>query len=55
MITVALKNPQLFSVVREDEARKTYEFPKKLICIRSRVKIMNMTDEQKKDAIKRLG
>lgn len=49
------KKPQLFSVVREDEVRKTYEFPKKLICIRSKVKNMSMTDEQKKDAIKRLG
>lgn len=49
------KNPQLFSIVRKNEVSKTYEFPKKLICIRSKVKTMSMTDEQKREAIKRLG
>ncbi len=48
------KNPQLFKLVREDEVSKTYQFPKKLVCIRSKVKTMSMTDKQKQDAIKRL-
>lgn len=48
------KNPQLFSVVREDEVSKTYEFPKKLVCIRSKVKTMSMTSEQKESAKSRL-
>lgn len=48
-------NPNLFSVVREDEVSKTYEFPKKLVCIRSKVKTMSMTDKQKERATKRLG
>lgn len=43
-----------FSVVREDEVSKTYEFPKKLICIRSKVKTMSMTSEQKESAKSRL-
>ena len=49
------KNPQLFSLVREDEVSKTYQFPKKLVCIRSKIKTMSMTDEQKEQATKRLG
>lgn len=49
------KKPQLFSLVREDEVSKTYQFPKKLVCIRSKEKTMTMTDEQRRQATKRLG
>ena len=49
------KNPQLCSLIREDVVSKTYQFPKKLVCIRSKVKTMSMTDEQKEQATKRLG
>lgn len=48
------KNPQVFSLVREDEVSKTYQFPKKLVCIRSKQKTMSMTDEQKEAAKNRL-
>ncbi len=48
------KNPQLFKLVRQDEVSKTYEFPKKLVCIRSKIKTMTMTEEQKESAKSRL-
>ncbi len=55
MDSLAEKHPELFSCIRKDEVSKVYEFPKKLICIRSKEKTMSLTEQQKKAATKRLG
>lgn len=39
------KNPELFKVIQENDVSKTYEFPKKLLSIRSKFKVL--TEEQK--------
>ena len=49
------KSPTLFKVVAEDEVSKTYEFPKKLISIRSCIVKREMTKEQRKAAAERLA
>ena len=46
------KSPDLFKVVAETDFGKTYEFPKRLISIRSSVR--EMSDEQKELAAERL-
>lgn len=48
------KSPTLFKVVAENENGKTYEFPKRLISIRSCIAVRTMTDEQKQLASERL-
>ena len=40
------KSPDLFKVIREDEVSKTYEFPKRLISIRSCFR--EISEEQRK-------
>lgn len=47
-------SPNLFKVVAEDENGKTYEFPKKLISIRSSFVKREMTEEQRRAAAERL-
>lgn len=49
------KSPDLFKVIREDEVSKTYEFPKRLISIRSSIIKREMTEEQRQAAAKRLA
>lgn len=46
------KSPDLFKVIAETSAGKTYKFPKRLISIRSSIR--EMTDEQKELAANRM-
>jgi len=53
------QNPEMFRKIREEKldgkvVAKRYEFPKRLITIRSKVKSMNMTDEQRAESAERL-
>lgn len=48
------KSPDLFKVVAGTDYGKTYEFPKRLISIRSSIVTREMTDEQKQIAAERL-
>ena len=48
------QNPADFRCIRSDEVSKTYSFPKRLLCVRSKVKTMTLTDEQKAKARDRL-
>ena len=48
------KSPDLFKVVAETDYGKTYQFPKRLISIRSNFVTREMTDEQKTLAAERL-
>ena len=48
------KSPELFKVVSETEFGKTYEFPKRLISIRSSIVTREMSEEQKQLAAERL-
>ena len=49
------KSPTLFKIIAEDEYSKTYEFPKRLISIRSSIIKREMTEEQRQAAAKRLA
>lgn len=46
------KSPNLFKVIREDDVSKTYQFPKRLISIRSSIR--EMSEEQKQVAAERM-
>ena len=46
------KSPDLFKVVTENDVSKTYQFPKRLISIRSTIK--EMSEEQKRAAAERM-
>ena len=54
MDKLAEQNPIDFQCIRSDEVSKTYSFPKRLLCVRSRVKTMTLTEEQKVKARERL-
>lgn len=49
------KSPTLFTVVAQDEVSKTYEFPKRLISIRSSIMQRELTEEQKRAAGERFA
>ncbi|MCM1221932.1 MAG: hypothetical protein NC548_46415 [Lachnospiraceae bacterium] len=49
------KSPQYFRCVREDCVSKTYTLPKKFISIRSKERVMTLTEAQKKEAVRRLN
>ena len=53
MNKLVAKNPELFKVVAENEVSRTYEFPKKLLSIRSCFKVL--TEEQKEACRKRFA
>lgn len=42
------KSPSLFKVVKETDYGKVYEFPKRLLSIRSSIVTRNITEEQRK-------
>ena len=46
------KSPDLFKVIAENDVSKTYQFPKRLISIRSTIK--EMSEEQKRAAAERM-
>lgn len=46
------KSPTLFKVINQDDVSKTYEFPKRLISIRSSIK--EMSEEQRTAAGERM-
>ena len=48
------KSPDLYKVVAETEYGKTYQFPKRLISMRSSIVTREMTEEQKELAAERL-
>lgn len=48
------KSPTLFKVISETENGKTYQFPKRLISIRTSITTREMSDEQKIVAAERL-
>ena len=49
------KSPDLFKVIAETEFGKTYEFPKRLISIRSTIVKREITDEQRQEMLARLA
>lgn len=52
MDKLVTKSPDLFKVVAENDVSKTYQFPKRLISIRSSIR--EMTEEQKQNAADRM-
>lgn len=46
------RSPDLFKVIAENDVSKTYQFPKRLISIRSTIK--EMSEEQKQAAAERM-
>ena len=54
MDKLAAQNPIDFKCIRSDEVSRTYSFPKRLLCVRSKVKTMTFTEEQKAKAKERL-
>lgn len=52
MDKLVTKSPNLFKVIREDDISKTYQFPKRLISIRSCIR--EMSEEQKRAAAERM-
>ena len=48
MDKLVAKNPDLFKLIKQDSVSKTYEFPKKLLSVRSGFK--QISEEQKKAA-----
>lgn len=49
------KSPELFKVISENDISKTYEFPKRLISIRSSIVTREYTDEQRAAMAERLA
>lgn len=47
MDKLAEKSPELFKIVAETDYGKTYEFPKRLLSIRSSIVKRNISDEQR--------
>lgn len=48
------KNPADFQCLKADCISKTYAMPKEFISIRSKKRTISLTEEQKKQAVKRL-
>ena len=49
------KSPNLFKVIAETEFGKTYEFPKRLLSVRSTIVKRDITDEQRQAMKERLA
>ncbi len=54
MDKLVTKSPDLFKVIRDNDFGKTYQFPKRLVSIRSSIVKRELTDEQRQAMGERL-